>query len=755
MPKMNFAFRSLIRIFARCQRYGLALFTNHNAGWRQQTGNSHAMRKLLIFTLLLLSAVTICRGRSDVGPRRAYLADSIEKVLERTSDPKERLRLLYDRYDLAVSSRRGEIGKRLYNAAVAAKDTTACLDVLRLRANAATGNDSLLASLQKIAELMPPSRDQKQTVTFIRILRARTASATLPDSLRAEKLHELLMTYSEDTKVDQFRRIEMLGTICMFLKDRAGGKLLFDYLSELQNMVDKLPNQLSPIRSNFYVMGAVSNTRTFRPAEAIEHEKKLIDIITRLEKKHHREGRRFCNYDERKFICYRRMLFNHEALTREEIEYYYVLLRDLVSKNEELAAATSDVKLADAMYYDAIGDYNKAIPMLIEAARNPRSKANHGIILHHLIKAAKAAGNDKALLDAYNEYLPIVEERSVALDSDRVLEFQILHDLTELRATNASLSAEVHNAELENRNNVIAAGAICLTVVLIVLVVIAVAYRRSRRMANEFAVVNAQLTTERDALKKAQGQLISARDEATEAEKHKSDFITTISHEISGPANAIIGYSQLIIDSVDGKRRPILDRFVKIIELNAQLLKTLVNDVLDVAELENSQVVLKYNNVRMKTLCEMAADSVSARLHPDVTLNILPEEGTDPEVTIDVDCVRADQVLVNLLSNAIKFTDHGHINIIYGADASSGRARFAVEDTGPGIPEGKEKIIFERFEKIGNYGQGIGLGLHICRKVAALLGGEVTLDRSYKNGARFVFTLPLDPADAKRRFAKT
>ncbi|MDO5394411.1 MAG: hypothetical protein Q4F07_00440, partial [Bacteroidales bacterium] len=187
------------------------------------------MRKLLIFTLLLLSAVTICRGRSDVGPRRAYLADSIEKVLERTSDPKERLRLLYDRYDLAVSARRGEISKRLYNAAVAAKDTAACLDVLRLRANAATGNDSLLAALQKTAELMPPSRDQKQTVTFIRILRARTASATLPDSLRAEKLHELLMTYSEDTKVDQFRRIEMLGTICMFLKDRAGGKLLFDY----------------------------------------------------------------------------------------------------------------------------------------------------------------------------------------------------------------------------------------------------------------------------------------------------------------------------------------------------------------------------------------------------------------------------------------------------------------------------------------------------------------------------------------------
>jgi signal transduction histidine kinase len=113
------------------------------------------------------------------------------------------------------------------------------------------------------------------------------------------------------------------------------------------------------------------------------------------------------------------------------------------------------------------------------------------------------------------------------------------------------------------------------------------------------------------------------------------------------------------------------------------------------------------------------------------------------DCSIDTDLHRAEQVIINLLTNAAKFTEKGHINLIYGIVKGENRAEIIVEDTGPGIPKGQERKIFERFYKGSQISQGIGLGLPICRLVSRLLGGSVVLDTSYTDGARFIFTLPL------------
>ena len=172
---------------------------------------------------------------------------------------------------------------------------------------------------------------------------------------------------------------------------------------------------------------------------------------------------------------------------------------------------------------------------------------------------------------------------------------------------------------------------------------------------------------------------------------------------------------------------------------------TLVNDVNDAVELENAKVVLKNRMVSMSELAEMAADSMRNRLAPDVTMKVSPIEGCDPDLTVNTDPARAAQVLINLVSNAVKFTDHGHIDIMYGQREGSGRPYFIVQDTGPGIPADKQETIFARYEKLSPSSQGIGLGLYISRQVARMLGAEVIVDPRYTEGTRMLFILPIEP----------
>lgn len=107
------------------------------------------------------------------------------------------------------------------------------------------------------------------------------------------------------------------------------------------------------------------------------------------------------------------------------------------------------------------------------------------------------------------------------------------------------------------------------------------------------------------------------------------------------------------------------------------------------------------------------------------------------------DCHRAVQVLMNLLANAEKFTDKGTVTLDYETDNERGEVRFSVTDTGSGIPEGMEDVIFLRFRQLDTSRGGIGLGLHIVRRLTGILGGKVWVDTSWRRGARFILSLPM------------
>lgn len=133
--------------------------------------------------------------------------------------------------------------------------------------------------------------------------------------------------------------------------------------------------------------------------------------------------------------------------------------------------------------------------------------------------------------------------------------------------------------------------------------------------------------------------------------------------------------------------------------------------------------------------------SMDRLLKPDVKL--IFANADDQDLIINTDPQRLEQILRNLLSNALKFTYKGFVRLGYTINKNTSQVIINVTDSGPGIPAGKEELIFERFEKLGSHLPGNGLGLCVARMFTELLNGRLYLDTTYTSGARFILEIPM------------
>ncbi len=241
-------------------------------------------------------------------------------------------------------------------------------------------------------------------------------------------------------------------------------------------------------------------------------------------------------------------------------------------------------------------------------------------------------------------------------------------------------------------------------------------------------------------LQQKNDELLVARDQAEQADRMKTFFIQNMSHEIRTPLNAIVGFSQLLFDSNMLLGEKDKQEFSILIQQNSELLTTLINDILDLANLESGKYTMNIDSHSCNELCRMAVSTVYHRKPEFVKLYFTSE--VEDDFQINTDANRFRQVLINFLTNAEKYTTEGEIHLHCSLSENAGKVTFAVSDTGIGIPENKAETIFERFKKLDEFKQGTGLGLNICRIIADRLGGEVRLDRNYTNGARFLFIVP-------------
>ena len=200
--------------------------------------------------------------------------------------------------------------------------------------------------------------------------------------------------------------------------------------------------------------------------------------------------------------------------------------------------------------------------------------------------------------------------------------------------------------------------------------------------------------------------------------------------------NAIVGFSALLDEVSEDEQ----EEFIDIINKNTELLLKLINDVLDLSQLEADNFILNITEVDIAKCCQGALDRIRPKVNENVKLTFT---NPDMPLILKTDCSRVRQLLVNLLLNAAKYTEKGEINLDYRMDASSQYILFTVTDTGCGIPLDKHKTIFDRFEKVDEFKQGVGLGLAICREIAKRLDASISIDSSYTSGTRFIFRLSM------------
>ena len=249
-------------------------------------------------------------------------------------------------------------------------------------------------------------------------------------------------------------------------------------------------------------------------------------------------------------------------------------------------------------------------------------------------------------------------------------------------------------------------------------------------------------------------ELDRAKDEAVRSDQAKSEFLSSMSHDIRTPMNAIIGMTEIALKNVQDPER-VLDCLNKV-KLSSKHLLGLINDVLDMSKIESGKMVL---NVNLMSLRESMDDIVNI-MQPqikaknqyfDIFIYSIQSE------SVYCDAVRLNQVLLNLLSNAVKFTpEGGRVDMyLYQEESPKGdeyvRVQFVVEDNGIGMSEEFQKKIFDSFEREGTEEVakivGTGLGMSITKAIIDLMGGTIELQSQQDRGSTFRITLDLKKSD--------
>ena len=275
--------------------------------------------------------------------------------------------------------------------------------------------------------------------------------------------------------------------------------------------------------------------------------------------------------------------------------------------------------------------------------------------------------------------------------------------------------------------------------------------QRVQERTEELKAINEELRIEIEEHERSERALLKAKNAAEEAMKAKAAFMANMSHELRTPMNSVIGFTGLLLDE---NLTPEQKDYLECIRNSGEALMALINDVLDFSKMEKKKMDLELQVFSLRSITEEALDMLAAQAaKKGLEMNYSFDRNV-PEMIIG-DPGKLRQVLSNLLSNAVKFTKTGEIVIDLFSDAEQREIRFAVRDTGIGIPEGGMSKLFQPFSQLDmTYSrgyEGTGLGLAISKKLVELMDGRIWVESEVGKGSVFNFTISAETAPSESK----
>ncbi len=440
------------------------------------------MRNLLLSLIFLAGFIFLPTNTITATDAPKTLEDTLLIKLRKARTPLDSIKVLYDLFDSSGRARQGYYGRILLHTAGRAHDYASQNDMLRQLSVIYAADDSMMALIKRHVAQMPNSIDQHITEIFVNHQVLATKAQNMSPKERNRRIVELITENKRTPSKKTYARIHQLYSICVLLGYNSKGMLYLEMLDRLGKLIETLPSEAYPLYNQYYTALANIYTNSDRYANAVEADRKLLKVISDLEKKYAAQGRRYRSYDSNRYLCYRRMLSNYRALKEGEIVDLYNKIRDMTTRDSDVAANEEANPRALAYYLMGTRQYVAAVPVLHRLLEYPHLQpTQRRQALKELSIAAEATGDKEMLLRSLKEYTAIVEQFDSARMAESIDEIDIRYQFNLLQRENVRLQEEALQDQKSFDQHIRIYLIIAIAALVVAVITSVIAFRRKRR----------------------------------------------------------------------------------------------------------------------------------------------------------------------------------------------------------------------------------------------------------------------------------
>ena len=663
----------------------------------------------------LLTAIFILISLTALATNLTQAADSLLGVLKNSQSPEQRIQVYRNLADIYIENPEAKAYLlKMYQEASTIKDRKSMMNALDdiLIAGINDYNKDTVAKYTELFEKMATEEELRSLLPFyhMRTFDSRCYSGERDEAIKEEISFQNSKKNAKEDIYSQIASAYNMGT--SFYMNNQFVKAT-PYLDKAMQLAESLPEKDKYIYKKFIIWRVCfTYAQTGKGKEAVKIMEQLINMVEYKYKTDYQKQRPFYNIDLYLLQYYSFMISSLPDLTLEQEKSYWKRIQE-IGKSLTNDLDKYNYYLCVNNYYSnnrTERDYRKAISAndsLIKFATILAPQNLPGLYNINSMTYEEIKDYQNAL-----KYLKISHQIQDSLSTEathkQLNELQVKYDMN-------ALNNEKTMLEIKNKKTMLISLSILLIIVVVICTYLYFSWKKEKKMKMELKTLHLK---------------------AQESEKMKQSFINSICHEIRTPLNAIVGFSDLIMnEEIDTEMRK---EFPQEIQKNTVLLTSLINSMLEVANLDVSKEKLPCQPIDIKNICVHEMEQLKKKEGIEYKLEI-----TEESMIIQSNAQYLTQVIEHLLNNANKFTEKGQITLGYRVNQSKKEISIYVSDTGYGIPQEKHEEVFNRFSKLDTFMPGNGLGLYLCRLITERLAGEIKIDPAYKEGTRMIVTLPI------------